>query len=293
MKKILPKVVVVLFILLMLSPILVDVLNSTPLKSIKYKNFDKIVEQTARFGFSVVYVAPKSDEDLKDYTKDLKVTLEELDEKVQALVQTSSTSASSFIGSYYLDYDALDDDAKKNIFGEEDSKYAYLFLANGELLKVIPKKLSMSEFRENYNLYRANGIADNQKKYQTAKNASEYKKSIKEKDAVKMSVFGRDSCYYCNQFKVVYNTIADENDLDDIYYFDSDSYNEDEFEKVLDSGLKIPAACNSKGEDVDLQEGYSTPLTLFTKNGKVIDCISGYVTKETLITKLKTVGMLK
>jgi thioredoxin-related protein len=60
----------------------------------------------------------------------------------------------------------------------------------------------------------------------------------------------------------------------------------------MDLGLKIPASCSSTGEEVDLQPGFGTPLTLFTKNGKVIDCISGYVNKSELITKLETVGMI-
>ena len=59
----------------------------------------------------------------------------------------------------------------------------------------------------------------------------------------------------------------------------------------MDSGLKIPAKCN-EGKEVELQSGFSTPLTLITKNGKVIDCISGYSNKRNLTTQLETVGIL-
>ena len=107
-----------------------------------------------------------------------------------------------------------------------------------------------------------------------------------------MHVFGRNTCYYCNIFKPVYNEVAAENKLD-IYYYDSDSFNSDEYSKILNSGINIPAECTSSKEETPLSSGFGTPLTLYFKNGKVVGCISGYVNKEKLETKLKSVGMMK
>ena len=57
--------------------------------------------------------------------------------------------------------------------------------------------------------------------------------------------------------------------------------------------MKIPKACNDSGKAVALSELNAVPLTIFTKNGKVIDCISGVESKEGLTAKLKDVGMIK
>ena len=130
------------------------------------------------------------------------------------------------------------------------------------------------------------------KNYKIAEDAEEYSKLVKQKKKVTMAVFGRDTCFYCNQFKVVYNRVAEEYNLDNIYYFDSSTYDSVEYNKIMDLGLKIPASCND-GKEIELQPGFGTPLTLFTKNGKVIDCIDGYVNRQNLITKLQTVGMIE
>ena len=81
--------------------------------------------------------------------------------------------------------------------------------------------------------------------------------------------------------------------FDNILELNSFAANGEEYDKIMDLGLKIPASCTGTDEDANLADGFDTPLTLFTKNGKVIDCISGYVNKDTLLTKLETVGMIE
>ena len=127
-----------------------------------------------------------------------------------------------------------------------------------------------------------------------SKTVSTYKEFMKiyKSKKVTMHVFGRNTCYYCNIFKPIYNEVAAENNLD-IYYYDSDSFNSDEYSKILNSGINIPAECTSSKEETPLSSGFGTPLTLYLKNGKVVGCISGYVNKEKLETKLKSVGMMK
>ena len=56
--------------------------------------------------------------------------------------------------------------------------------------------------------------------------------------------------------------------------------------------LIVPAKCSSEGKEFKLSDGFGTPLTLFTKDGKVVDCISGYVNRSSLIDKLKTNNMI-
>lgn len=135
-------------------------------------------------------------------------------------------------------------------------------------------------------------INEDNKNYLVAENFNEYKKTIKGKDII-MSVFGRNTCSYCNMFKVVYNAVADKYDLqNNIYYFDSDSFNAKEYKKIINLGLTIPAKCGTDGNEFKLSDGFGTPLTIFTKDGKVIDCQSGYVNRKELIEILKNVDMI-
>jgi len=134
-------------------------------------------------------------------------------------------------------------------------------------------------------------INDENRNYEVAESFNEYKKIIKSKDVV-MSVFGRNTCSHCNRFKVVYNAVAEKYDLDDIYYFDSDSYNAKEYKKIINLDLIVPAKCGADGNSFKLSDGFGTPLTIFTKNGKIIDCQSGYVNRQKLVEILKNVNMI-
>ena len=164
-------------------------------------------------------------------------------------------------------------------------------IIEGDIQEVY-SKYDKEEVSEDVDTYLLANINDDNKSFEIADNFKEYKKEIKGNNVV-MSVFGRNSCYHCNNFKVVYNAVSDKYDLDDyVYYFDSDSYNTKEYKKIINMNLTIPAKCNSQGTEFKLSDGFGTPLTIFTKKGKVIDCISGYVNRENLIQKLKDVNMI-
>ena len=126
--------------------------------------------------------------------------------------------------------------------------------------------------------------------YKVAKNFKSYKKIVKS-DEVTMTVFGRESCSYCNLFMPVYNAVAEKHNID-VYYFDSDNYDSSEYKKIVNLDLTVPSKCSSTGAEFKLSEGFGTPLTIFTKKGKIIDCISGYVNRSSLIEKLKSVKMI-
>lgn len=281
-EKTIKTLIIVLVVVLMAAPIIIDkVFGSIP-KSIEYKELDATIANTQNYGFALVYVAPGSDESIRDKKKDVKKVMNEIVDE----------STKKPLTAYYLDYENLSASEIKAIFGNEDEEIAYMFIVNGEILNTIKGEITMQEL-ENYAKYDSgNNFNPNLTNYKVPADASEYKKLIKRKNDVTMTVFGRDTCFYCNKFKVVYNRVAVEKNLD-IYYINSDSFDDDEYDKIMKMGLKIPASCSSTGKEVELQPGFGTPLTLFTKNGKVIDCINGYTNKANLITKLETVGMLK
>ena len=70
------------------------------------------------------------------------------------------------------------------------------------------------------------------------------------------------------------------------------SYDSSEYKKVVNLDLTVPSKCSSTGAEFKLSDGFGTPLTIFTENGKIIDCISGYVNRSALIEKLKSVKMI-
>ncbi len=286
-KNIVPGIIAVCVILVMAVPILTNIFVNGKMKTITYPELGDVISSTGSYGFKLVYVAPSSSEDIEEAREAVK--------EIVGSYNLVGTTEEIPLEMAYMDYDVLDDTQKTAIFGSEKSteKIAYLLIANNELLKTILGPVSDSVLSDYVSAFSANGIPKDMQKFKVAEDAKEYSKLVKRKNTVTMAVFGRDTCFYCNQFKVVYNNVADEYNLDDIYYFDSSSYDKTEYDKIMDSGLTIPASCNDTEKDVPLQTGFGTPLTLFTKNGKVIDCIDGYANKEKLITKLKTVGMIK
>ena len=187
-----------------------------------------------------------------------------------------------------LSGEEIDELVEQNETFEKGNVYA--LVKDGKIVKVIES--SNTEYLEGQiNKYVNNEIPEDEIAYKTVETYKEFNALYKGKKTI-MHVFGRNTCYYCNIFKPVYNDLAAENNLD-VYYYDSDSFDSTEYNKILNSGIKIPAECASSGEETPLSSGFGTPLTLFTKNGKVTGCISGYVDSEKLESKLKEVGMLK
>ena len=154
----------------------------------------------------------------------------------------------------------------------------------GDLQKTYDKYDNKSILND-IDIYYEGNIVDSEKSYKVAEDYKDYK-TIVNSDEVTMAVFGRNSCGWCNKFKPVYNAVAEKYGID-IYYFDSDNYNSSDYEKIVNMNLVVPAKCSSSGNDFKLSDGFGTPLSVFTKNGKIVDCISGYSDRASLIKKLK------
>ena len=282
MKGIAKKIIIVLVVLLLLVPIIVDVIKNKSIKEIKYAEYNSVLEDTAKFGFALVYVG----EEDENISKTIKKTID------------SHLPSEYAVNGYYMNAKDLSSEELASLTQDASKKSAYLFISNGEVIKTITDKLdskTLNKYVDEYTVYtgdKLNGISEDMSHYKVLKTAKAYKKLVDDKKLVTMAVFGRDSCFYCNQFKPVYNTVAEEYNLN-IYYFDSDSYDKTEYASIMKMGLMIPASCSDTQKEVELSQGFGTPLTLFTKNGKVIDCISGYIGKKELVSKLKTVGMIK
>lgn len=136
-----------------------------------------------------------------------------------------------------------------------------------------------------------NIIPESERAYKVLPNSSQYLKKVNSKDYT-VAVFGMKDCTYCDLYLLVVNKIAKEKNLD-IYYFNRDEYDEDEYEKIMDLDYEIPAKCNTTGYSTSMKKSFPKPMTIITKNGEFVDCIKGYVTEETVLDMLKQYKIVK
>lgn len=260
-------IIVLVVVAVIMLPILIDFMGNSKVKKIAYDKFLEIKENNEN---ALIYVGDLSESSYGDTVDTLK----------NVSKKGTKTDYATDYSIYSIDSTEL---TEEEIASLGTSK-GYVFIAEGENQKVVETATEEYLVSKVDAYYNANFTSENAS-YKVAKNAAAYEKLVDSKD-ITVAVFGRDTCYYCNIYKPIYNAVAEKYGLD-IYYFDSDNYDSKEYDKVLKLGLKIPAECNSTGKESLLSDGFGTPLTLITKKGKTIDCISGYVNRETLIAKLK------
>lgn len=282
MKKGVVKAIIIgLIVIALFIPVVMEMYANRKIATIPYSDVSKLVESSSEgYDFTLVYVSPNSDENA-----------EANKEAVQEIVASYKHRSTSepFVANF-VDYDSLTDDEKREIFGDSEEKVAYITVGNGSKLRTVVGSLSTNKLKEIVSADSANDMSEDMTNFKKLTTASEYKKLIKDKKKVTMAVLGTEKCFYCNQFKVIYNKVARDYQVD-IYYLDILTY-EKEVEKI--DNLIVPGECLTTKKDSKLSEAeFGTPLTLFTKNGKVIDYINGYVGETELVTKLKTVGLIK
>lgn len=283
-KSVVKAIVIALVIIALFIPIGMEMYANRKIATIPYSKVADLIESSNNgYGFTLVYVSPESDENAE-------ANKEEVQEIVASYKHRST--GEPFIANF-VDYDSLTDQEKIEIFGDSKEKIAYITVANGSKIRTVIGSVSNSKLGEFISADSAHDISDDLKFFKAVTTAKDYEKLFKDKKNVAMTVFGTEKCFYCGQFKVIYNKVARDYKID-INYFDILTY-EKEAEKVeAMKNMIVPGKCLDSKVDTQMSEvQYGTPLTLFTKNGKVIDCIGGYVNEAELLTKLKEVGMIK
>ena len=279
MKKWIKVLIILLIVCILMIPIFKEMKQNSGFKTIKYSEYNNIIKNTSGYKFALVYVAPGTTEKIDSKKETIKSVLKKY------------TKDDEELKVYFIDADGLDSKAINKLHLDTKTGQAYIFITNEEVIKYVSGELDKKSLDLLIKEYTSNGIDESLQAYKVAENAKAFINAT-EKKSITMAVFGRDNCYYCQQFLPVVNTVAEEHELNKVYYFDSNTYDEKEYNKIMDADFTIPASCSSTEKKAKLEPGFGTPLTLFTKNGKVIDCINGYVNKETLISKLETIGMI-
>jgi thioredoxin-related protein len=268
-------IIFIAVVIILLLPLIINFINNNKLTTISYSKYKDLITNE---DFAVIFYGNPKSNDFGKINKKLLSLQKEFDITINLLdsSEISKNDKSELIKSNQV--------FKKN--------NVYVFIKDKANAKTTSDNLSSKKLESLINYYYNNIIPKEQIAYKTVKTYDDYMQIVGSKN-VTMSVFGRNSCAWCNKFKPIYNDLANEYNLD-IYYFDSDSYNKNEYDKIMNSKiLYIPASCNDKNKDLSLSSGFGTPLTLFTKKNKVVGCIGGYLNKENLLNKLKDVGMIK
>lgn len=262
---------VIIVMAILLLPIIIDHFKENKVGTMNYQNYMKTLESG---DFALVYYGDTEEENFSD---------------ISEILDTNKSKHKITVGA--ININELSTENRESILKEDYPDKGWLILKNGIVYTVLEQEATPKDIEEQINLYYYNIIPEEQIAYLTAKNAANYKKAINSKEII-MTVFGRSTCSWCVEFKPIYNEMAATHNLK-IYSFDSDVYNEKEYNKIMDIGLIVPKKCTQSGEDEKLSVNFPTPLTIFTKDGKVIDCISGYLPKDNLEATLKEVGMIK
>ncbi len=258
----------------LLLPIIIDYYGEKTLDVITFEEYTTEVQSGEP---SIIYYGDIENEDYKNISKTLTSMQQEFSINVKA-----------------LNYKKLSIDEIAQLFDQKqvnDSQTGLLFIKHMAVEYIHEGDIAKKDLEALINKYFNNVLLEDEVAYIVPKDAKTYNKIINSKEVV-MTVFGRSNCSWCQDYKPVYNDIANKYKFK-VYVFESDLYNDKEYKKVMNLGLKIPKSCINSEEDKSLAEGFGTPLTLFTKNGKVIDCINGYKSRVGLEAKLSSIGMIK
>lgn len=225
-------------------------------------------------------------EKIKDKNENFLVYVGEVDKNIAKELKKIKDKKTTDYSYVYNVYSVEENDVIKETLGS-NTKVA--FIIEGDIQKVYTE-YDYKTVESYADIYFVGNITNENKSYKIANDYKTYKKLVNSEN-ITMAIFGYSECYHCNVFKPIYNAVAEKYDVD-IYYFESDTYDKDEYTKIVNMDLTVPAKCNSRGVEFKLSDGFGTPLTIFTQDGEVIDCISGRVSRNTLVEKLVSLKMI-
>lgn len=185
-------------------------------------------------------------------------------------------------------------DEEMKALSTDDIKIAsdgYLVYVDQKFVGFISNSLDDNKKMEYVKKYLYGYIPEDERYYQVLSKADEYIKKFNSNEYT-VAVFGSVECTWCTLYLPIVNDVARKHNLN-IYYFEKGTYNETEYQKVLDIDFTIPAECTFNKEETSLGRKFDKPLTVITKNGKLEGCVLGYVTEDVLTNKLKEFKLVK
>lgn len=188
--------------------------------------------------------------------------------------------------SIYISSDNYDDVVnyvKLVTSAEEIKGNMYLVFGNNTLLGYMDESMNTEEYLKKY-LY---GYIPKAERTYNEPTVTEYTELYKSKDTI-ITVFGDTTCNFCKLLQPVINEVSSKTDYK-INYINFSELTTEEANMIYKLNIVVPASCTSSGLDKNIKEGYSKPLTIVSKKGKIIGCIKGYYEYSTYLDKLKEI----
>ena len=266
---------VAIFIVLIGILVVSKISMGVDVKLVKLKDFKSTSVENS---YTLIYLGNVDEnrvKEMKKYNKDYLITPYYNDDNLEDVSQFVSQYTDSF--------------SEEQLELEDLNKY--LIFLKDKLVGVVDGDLNDEQMREQLDKYLHNIIPQSERYYRVLSTADEVKKKVNSKEYT-ITVFGAESCSYCNLYLPVFNKIAKKYNLD-IFYFDADNYDKNEYNKVLETDLAIPAECTLDDKDTTIKGAFPKPMTIISKSGKEVGCIRGYVTEDVVVEKLKEFGIIK
>lgn len=268
MKNWFARIFIVVFIIVLLVILIVTRMNDVRINFITY---DRILTALADNDYSIVYFG-------------------DLDDTSESRLKWAKSNYTLEV--YYSDTTL--DDLNTILESAEMSVTElpiYVLFVNDVPTSIIATDANDATFSEVIEKYLYNKIPESERAYKVIDDADEYIDMVKS-DEYTVAVFGFEGCSYCNLYIPVFNEVASNYDLD-IYYFDRDNYDADEYDKIMDLDLEIPGECMLDGNPSSMLRGFPKPMTFITRSGEIEGCIRGYVTEDVLLDKLKEFDLVE
>ncbi len=176
-----------------------------------------------------------------------------------------------------------------NTITVEDNDIYVLFI-NGDPLGIVNGNASAKILRDTFNEVFFDEIPQDKIAY-VVPDVDEYIKKVKSKKYT-VTVFAIDDCIYCTKYLPVINNIARNYGVE-VNYIHRSTYDEEGYKKIMALDLKIPAKCTMNNEDTTMLAGFPKPMTIITKDGKLVDCIKGNVSEQTVLDTFAKYGLVK
>jgi len=260
-------------VIILLLPIIFEYNAKKRVDILSYNEYTALLDKDA---FALVYFGDTDATQYNDVKEGLSLLKQEFDINIVAVNHSKLN---------------VNDKKELNEVVTTSNSPAYVFIKEKRIVHVVEGNITVTKLKVLIDKYYNGVIPPEEVAYKTLVTYDEFIGLAKAKK-VAMFVFGRENCPYCNKFKPIYNEVAGEYNID-IYYVNILEIDRYEYDQIMNSGFKIPAECVEDNREVSLNEMNGVPLTIFTKDGKTIGCISGAANKERLLDKLKTVGMIK
>lgn len=239
-------------------------------EEIKNINFASITETLKADDLAIVYFG--------DFTDEKKDDLESIIKNKDIKIYTSNASI-----------DELNSILVVNTITVETNDVYVLFI-NADPVGYVVGHASKSLLRETINELFFDEIPTSKIAYITP-SSKEFIKKVNSKKYT-IAVYAKDDCIYCTKFLPVINKIASDYNIE-VNYFNRSTYDKEEYDNIMALDLKIPAKCTMNNTDTTMLSGFPKPMTIITKNGKLVDCIKGNVSEATVLEMLEKYGIIK